>query len=147
MVDILHRIAAEGATPEDAYLAVAAPKGIAQWWLHGTRGDDWLGGIVTFSADDESLQAKLVELSPPHRVDWEFIAGPDEWVGTHITFDIKADGDYAVVLMKHAGWAEPKEFMHHCSTKWGVFMLSLKQLLETGTGTPSPADPHIDNWG
>ncbi len=36
--------------------------------------------------------------------------------------------------------------MHHCSTKWGVFMLSLKQLLETGTGSPSPDDAHIDNW-
>ncbi len=89
MVDILHRIAAKGATPEDAYRAVATPDGIAKWWLHGTRGDDGVGGTVTFS-EDESLQAKLVELSPPHRVDWEFIAGPEEWVGTHITFDIKA---------------------------------------------------------
>jgi hypothetical protein len=35
------------------------------------------------------------------------------------------------VLFKHQGWKEPVEFMHHCSTKWAVFLLSLKSLLET----------------
>jgi hypothetical protein len=35
-------------------------------------------------------------------------------------------------------WKEPVEFMHHCSTKWGVFLLSLKSLLETGKGAAWP---------
>jgi hypothetical protein len=30
--------------------------------------------------------------------------------------------------------------------KWATFMLSLKQLVETGTGRPSPVDFKIDNW-
>jgi len=38
------------------------------------------------------------------------------------------------------------EFMHHCSTKWATFMLSLKQLVETGKGAPSPDDVQISNW-
>ncbi len=36
--------------------------------------------------------------------------------------------------------------MHHCSTKWAVFLMSLKSLLETGTGAPDPHDVKIDNW-
>jgi hypothetical protein len=36
--------------------------------------------------------------------------------------------------------------MHHCSTKWGVFLMSLKSLLETGKGAPAPNDIKIDNW-
>ena len=33
--------------------------------------------------------------------------------------------------------------MHHCSTKWATFLMSLKSLVETGTGAPSPHDVHI----
>jgi hypothetical protein len=36
--------------------------------------------------------------------------------------------------------------MHHCSTKWAVCLLSLKQLLETSAGAPFPRDVKIDNW-
>lgn len=144
MVDILHRIAAENVTPDAAYEAIATVEGIASWWIHTTTGDDEVGGTLRFGSD---IAAKVVEKRRPEHVAWEFVAGPDEWIGTHVTFDIRRDGDYTVVLFKHAGWAEPVESMHHCSTKWGVFMVSLKHLLETGTGEPTPDDVHIDNWG
>lgn len=36
--------------------------------------------------------------------------------------------------------------MSHCTTKWGVFLLSLKALVETGTGAAYPDDAKIDNW-
>jgi len=36
--------------------------------------------------------------------------------------------------------------MHHCSTKWGTYLLSLKQLVETGDGAPYPRDVSIDSW-
>ena len=38
------------------------------------------------------------------------------------------------------------QFMHHCTTKWGTFLLSLKQLLESGTGAPEPRDVQISDW-
>ena len=61
-------------------------------------------------------------------------------------FDLKQDGDWTSVLFKHQGWKEPVEFMHHCSTKWGTFLVSLKSLLETGKGAPYPNDLKIDSW-
>jgi hypothetical protein len=36
--------------------------------------------------------------------------------------------------------------MHHCSTKWGVFLLSLKAFLETGKGAPWPNEIKLDGW-
>jgi hypothetical protein len=39
--------------------------------------------------------------------------------------------------------SQPVEFMHHCSTKWGTYLMSLKSLLEPGAGSPSPRDVHI----
>jgi hypothetical protein len=33
--------------------------------------------------------------------------------------------------------------MHHCSTKWATFLMSLKGLIETGNGAAFPNDVHI----
>jgi hypothetical protein len=33
--------------------------------------------------------------------------------------------------------------MHHCSTKWGTFLMSLKSFVETGKGAAFPNDVHI----
>jgi hypothetical protein len=33
----------------------------------------------------------------------------------------------------------------HCSAKWAVFLLSLKEILETGQGKASPNDILIDH--
>jgi hypothetical protein len=89
---------------------------------------------------------KVLELAPTKRVLWEVVEGPEEWIGTTVSWDLKQDGDYTIILFKHQGWQEPVEFMHHCSTKWGVFLLSFKSLLETGKGCPGPNDIKIDNW-
>jgi hypothetical protein len=47
------------------------------------------------------------------------------------------------VLFSHEGWREPNKFMHHCSTKWATFLLSLKDLVEKGEGRPEPMDAMI----
>ena len=36
--------------------------------------------------------------------------------------------------------------MAHCSTKWATFLLSLRDLAETGQGRPAPHDLRIGNW-
>lgn len=77
---------------------------------------------------------------------WEVVDGPAEWIGTKVSFDVRQEGEYAIVLFRHEGWKEPIEFMHHCSTKWGVFLLSMKSLVETGRGAPYPNDVKIDDW-
>ena len=78
---------------------------------------------------------------------WQVVDGPAEWMGT--TGDVGRSGqedEYAIILFRHEGWKETVEFMHHCSTKWAVFLLSLKALIETGTGQPDPHNVKIDNW-
>jgi hypothetical protein len=46
----------------------------------------------------------------------------------------------------HRNWREAVEFTAHCSMKWATFLLSLRELVETGKGRPSPDDRKIDNW-
>ena len=150
MVDILHRIGIK-ASLEDVYKALATREGVAGWWTNDTQGESKVGGTLTsrFNAggvEIGSFVMKVLELHPAELVVWEVVDGPAEWIGTRINFELKQEDGYAIVLFKHQGWKEPVEFMHHCSTKWAIFLMSLKSLVETGKGAPSPDDIKIDNW-
>lgn len=63
--------------------------------------------------------------------------------GTEISFRLDWRDPQTIVLFKHADWREPVEFMHHCSTKWATFLLSLKAYVEQGEGRPEPRDTRI----
>jgi hypothetical protein len=62
-------------------------------------------------------------------------------VGTEIRFRLEWRDDQTFVLFSHEGWRKPNEFMHHCSTKWATFLLSLKDLVENGKAALSRATP------
>jgi uncharacterized protein YndB with AHSA1/START domain len=147
MADILHKVGIKSSSPGDAYRALTTPEGLAKWWTTETRGEIEIGGVIRFRfGGDRGFDMKVLDLRPAERVAWQVVAGPEEWLGTKVSFALRQDGDFTSVLFKHEGWKEPVEFMHHCSTKWGVFLLSLKSLVETGEGAPWPNDTKIDNW-
>ena len=149
MVDILHRVGIT-ASRDAVYQALTTPQGLAAWLTSDTRGDGDAGGVLEFrfagAPDPGGFDMKVIDTQPAERVEWEVIDGPEEWIGTQISWDLRTEGDYTIVLFAHRGWREPGEFMHHCSTKWATFLMSLKSLLETGTGAPSPHDVRISDW-
>lgn len=147
MADILHRIGIKTSSPNDVYQALTTQNGLAGWWTSNTSGEgNRVGNIIEFRFGAGGFDMKVADLDAPVKVLWEVTDGPAEWMGTTINFDLKQDGDYVIVLFKHLNWKEPVEFMHHCSTKWAIFLMSLKSLVETGKGTPDPVDVKIDNW-
>jgi uncharacterized protein YndB with AHSA1/START domain len=145
MADILHRIGIRSPI-QDAYKALATREGLAGWWTTNTQGQSTVGGVLEFRFGAGGFDMKVLELEPGRRVLWEVVDGPEEWIGTKVRWDLREADDYTIVLLRHEDWREPVEFMHHCSTKWAVFLLSLKQLVETGKGAPDPDDIKIDNW-
>ncbi|MCM3883578.1 SRPBCC domain-containing protein [Frankia sp. R82] len=146
MADILHRVGVRTATPAEVHKALTTVPGLAGWWTDDTRGNGELGGVLEFRFPPGGFDMQVVDVQPAKRVTWRVTAGPDEWVGTTIDWRLRQDGEYTIVLFAHRGWREQNEFMHHCSTKWATFLLSLKDLVETGTGAPSPRDVQISDW-
>ena len=145
-MDILHRVGIKSSSLDAAYKALTTREGLSGWWTNDTRGDGKVGGVLEFRFGPGGIDMKVLELQPAKRVLWQVVDGPKEWLGTKVSFDLKQEGDWTGVLFKHQGWKEPVEFMHHCSTKWGVFLISLKSLLETGKGAPAPNDLKLDSW-
>lgn len=146
MVDILHRIGIEAPVAE-VYSALTTNKGLADWWTKDTEGEGGeVGDELRFRFAAGGFDMRVRELDPGRRVLWEVVSGPEEWVGTHVDWVLDQKDDYAIVLFTHRGWREPVEFMHHCSTKWAVYLMSLRSLIETGTGAPHPHDVRVDDW-
>ena len=144
MVDILHRIGVT-APPDAVYTALSTVGGLSAWWTSDTSGDP--ADLLQFRFGEVGgFDMKVLDGQPATRVEWEVVDGPSEWVGTTVTFDLRQQDDWTIVLFAHSGWAEPVEFMHHCSTKWATFLMSLKASVETGTGAPHPHDVQISDW-
>jgi uncharacterized protein YndB with AHSA1/START domain len=147
MADILHRIGVEKASPQQVYDALTTVDGLSGWWTEQTSGKPSdIGGVIEFLFGPGGFDMEVTALDPGRHVGWKVVEGPEEWLGTTVRFDLRQDGDYTIVLFKHEGWRAPVEFMHHCSTKWAIYLMSLKQLVETGTGAPDPHDVSISNW-
>jgi uncharacterized protein YndB with AHSA1/START domain len=147
MVDILHRIGVQTPTPEEVYEALTAVDRLAGWWTGDTTGSAEVGGVLRFRFPPVGgFDMEVLEATPSKRVTWRVVDGPAEWIGTTIDWDLRQDGDWTIVLFTHADWREPVEFMHHCSTKWATFLMSLKSFVETGGGAPAPRDVQISNW-
>jgi uncharacterized protein YndB with AHSA1/START domain len=150
-VDILHRIGIKAPLAE-VYNALSTRDGLAAWWTGNTQGDGKPGSAIRFSfsaggADIGFFDMKVLELKPATRVLWQVADGPADWLGTRVSFDLAQSGEHSIVMFKHTGWKAPVEFMHHCSTKWAIYLMSLKSLLETGKGQPNPRDTHISGDG
>ena len=146
MVDILHKVGIKAPAGE-VYSALTTNEGLAGWWTTRTegKGND-VGGVLRFRFEAGGFDMTVRELDPGKRVLWEVVDGPAEWIGTYVHWDLSQADDYTTVLFKHQGWREPVEFMHHCSTKWATYLMSLKSLSETGKGASHPHDVKIDDW-
>ncbi len=146
MTDIYHRIGAKSPSTNAAYQALTTIDGLAGWWTVDTTGDASLGGKIEFRFPPGGFDMEVIELMPDQLVRWRVVDGPPEWMGTEIVFRLSMSDGYAIVNFAHTGWAEPVEFLSHCSTKWATYLISLKQYIETGTGSPSPDDLMISDW-
>lgn len=151
MANIIHRVGIQ-APLSKVYAALSTIDGLAAWWTTDTTGQSRIGGAIDFrfrtEAGDEigGFGMQVVELVPDEKVRWRVQSGPAEWVDTDIEFLLSQQDGFTIVRFAHRKWREEVEFMAHCSTKWATFLLSLRDLLETGKGAPAPHDLRIGNW-
>lgn len=136
------------ASPKDIYQALTDTKKLAAWWTADTRGSgSKVGDVLEFWFGDFCQKFEITELQPDKFVRWKANRkeGMEEWAGTEITFSLNPDERQCFVKFSHSGWQEDGGMFPHCSTKWAVFMLSLKDLLEKGKGRPAPDDVQVNH--
>ncbi len=135
------------ASPEEIYKALTETEKLAQWWTTDTRGSGaQVGDTLEFWFHDRCHKFTVTDLKPGKRVAWKSLKGQgiDEWEETEVTFDLSTDEKQTFIQFRHSGWRESTDFQGHCSMRWAVFLLSLREALERGKGRPIPYDLEVD---
>jgi uncharacterized protein YndB with AHSA1/START domain len=136
------------ASPEEVYSALTETEKLAQWWTTDTKGSGTkVGDTLEFHFRDFCQKFDIKELKPGKRVTWKAPKGQgsNEWEETEISFDLSAAEKQTFIQFRHSGWRESTDFQGHCSMRWAVFLLSLKDVLEKGKGRPYPYDLEV-HW-
>ncbi len=150
MSDIRHRVGVF-APQQQVFDTLSTIKGLSGWWTRDVRGDEREGGNLEFyfrGGDTPSAVMRVTEITPSERVAWECVEGPKDWIGTTLTFELYPGPEEreTVVKFTHGDWREPAEFLHHCSTRWAQYLISLKTGLEDDRWQPDAAMPMISSW-
>jgi len=145
MFEINHQVGIK-ASPEKIYQALTTDDGLAEWWTNDCSGAGNVGSIIKFRFNGGGPDFSVTELVPNKTVRWKHTGSiPESWIGTEILFQLQTGDGQTFVRFTHSHWAESTDFLAHCSTKWAVFLLSLKDYLETNQGRPFPNDVQIDH--
>ncbi len=133
-------------SPEVVYAAIM---NVGGWWTGAIEGRaDQVGDEFRYRFGDlHDSRQRVTELVAGRRIVWEVtdaeLSGrrtPDEWIGTHIVFDLAATENGTRVQFTHVGLVPDLECFEDCAYAWTFFLgSSLTTLAATGEGpTPPP---------
>src|SRR5258708_1439828 len=91
MLDILHRVGIKSSSLDATYKALTTREGLSAWWTNNTQGESKVGGVLQFRFGAAGgFDMKVLELHPGKHVLWQVVGGPDEWIGTKISWAAQA---------------------------------------------------------
>jgi uncharacterized protein YndB with AHSA1/START domain len=136
------------ASPRELYEAVTDVKKLAHWWTTDVRGESAIGEKLEFwFSGFRAAVMEVTTLKPGELVQWHVIdGGSEDWIDTDVEFTIFCDQDKTFLHFRHSQWQEDAKAFPHCSIGWAIFLLSLKEFVETGKGRPHPYDMPINMW-
>lgn len=134
-------------TPQEVYAAINNVRG---WWSENIEGStDQLNSAFDYAYKDIHLcKIKVIELEPAKRVVWHvldnyfnFIKDTTEWKDNKIVFDITKKGGKTELTFTNDGLVPHYECYDICYEAWTHYVTeSLKSLIETGKGKPTPKE-------
>lgn len=132
MADILHTVQMN-ASPADVFAALTERAGASAGWARASSTAPRLHSLSDFRFGDGKVvvRMRIAALEKGAKLAWQCVAGPPDWVGTSVTFDLAREGDDTVVRFAHRGWKEATDLMGRCSATWAHFLFGLKSMLET----------------
>ena len=130
------------ASPSALYQALTDVKKLAHWWTIETKGESAVGGKLEFWFYGKYVKEMVVTaLKVDELVRWRATDRSDsEWVDTEIEWKIFREDDLTFLHLRHSNWRDDAKFFPRTSTHWVLFLLSLKEFVETGKGRPHPYD-------
>lgn len=137
MKKIIHSVHVH-ATPRKVYEALTTTDGLSGWWTNNVVVEPRVGGMIRFTFHgDFHPRMKQTTLEQDRRVQWICVGGHDNWQDNTFTFTCDdRNGETMVHFEQTYAQELPDETYGTYNFNWGYYLNSLKQLCETGSGTP-----------
>jgi hypothetical protein len=140
-------------SPEEVFKAIQNVRG---WWSEEIEGNTAeLNDQFDYHYEDiHRCKIKLVEVIKNEKIVWlieqnyfKFTDDKTEWTGTKPTFEITAKNGKTELTFTHFGLVPEYECFEICRDSWTNYIQkSLKNLIETGKGTPNASGkPQTEN--
>jgi len=136
------------ASADKIYAALTEINQLAHWWTTDVRGVSEVGDTLQFwFSGYHASTMKVTALQPQELVRWSATGGlAQDWIGTELEFKIFQEEGKVLLHFRHSRWSEDARSFPHCSMGWAIFLLSLKEFVETGKGRPHPYDMPVNLW-
>jgi uncharacterized protein YndB with AHSA1/START domain len=131
-------------TPEQVFDVIRNVRG---WWSKTISGDTHnLHDVFTYEVEGvHKCTMQLIEFIPNQKLVWHvmenwfsFVTDKSEWVDTNVVFNIAEKNGKTEIRFTHVGLTAHDECFDVCHSAWGGYItVSLRNLIETGTGNPN----------
>lgn len=132
-------------TKEEMFNAISKPSGLEKWWATRVEGIAEIGESLFLTFDNlTTLKFKYDEIVPNEKLVLTCFDSFKSWDKTQLVFEIIEKDNQVFLTQTHQNinpW--DIESLTYFSSKWTVYLLSLKQYLETGIGTPYPNEAKL----
>ncbi|MDN5211632.1 SRPBCC domain-containing protein [Fulvivirgaceae bacterium BMA12] len=141
MKETRHFIGAK-TTKQKMFEAISLPGELQKWWATTAKGIPETGETLELYFHElTTLKFRYTEMIPSEKLVLTCHDGFGPWQDTVLTFEIEEKDDQVFLTHIHDNIIpEDVEALTYFSSKWTIYLLSLKNLLENGTGTPFPKE-------
>ncbi len=127
------------------FRAISTPEGLAAWWASSAQGQVKKGETLQLHfAGLTTLKFTYDMIEPDEKLVLTCYDSFKAWDQTQLVWTLEEKEGQ--VFLTHIHQNIPYgdlESLAYFSTKWTVYLLSLKQYLETGLGTPYPGEAKL----
>lgn len=130
---------------EAMFDAISLPGKLEQWWATSAEGIPKAGETLALYFEGlTTLKFRYSEIIPPQKLVLTCYDGLGPWQDTILTFEMEEKDGQVFLTHTHSNInPDDVESLTYFSSKWTIYLLSLKNLLENGDGTPYPAEPKL----
>lgn len=143
MAKIRHRIGIEGSIVS-IYDCLTSLKGLSGWWASSASGVIEEGNDIELDFSGLAvLRFQYTQIVENQIVELKCVSGPGPWQDSTLSIDLQESENQVFVTLTHQNDNSSEEDFLYFSTKWPIYLLSLRDLIEKGSGRPYPQDIKI----
>jgi uncharacterized protein YndB with AHSA1/START domain len=141
MARVHHRIGV-AAPREKVYACLLEPDKLTGWWSSTAEAN---GNLRLGFAGLTTLEFEIVDNQPPERLLLNCTGQPEIWDQSSLEFRTENAEKQTYLYLTHSKESASDIDFLYFNTKWPLFLVSLKDFVELGSGRPYPNDQRIDH--